>query len=260
MTLTEEQRRHLTTMYYNGVCLNAIRRTLKLSAKELNTAAIECGLIKDDEYKWTDQSLDLLKECMGAGVSLIEAANRIGCSRLMVRDKSIELNLRPKRNHCWDSAKEFRLKMLVDDGLSASEIGRELGGVTRNAVIGKIHRMGWKLKKSTEPRKKVLKTTKRLPKKLDVPKFHYPETPQITKDGGYVSSIQVFQLQPGDRYVSFIDHKESQCRCIKEQGGKVVGYCAKPHEEGSRYCAEHTACFNKSNPFGKSKIKEGQAA
>ena len=34
------------------------------------------------------------------------------------------------------------LKKLWADGLSASQIAAELGGITRNAVIGKVHRLG----------------------------------------------------------------------------------------------------------------------
>jgi len=34
------------------------------------------------------------------------------------------------------------LKKLWSDGLSASQIAAELGGITRNAVIGKVHRLG----------------------------------------------------------------------------------------------------------------------
>ena len=35
-----------------------------------------------------------------------------------------------------------QLKTLWTEGLSASQIARALGGVTRNAVIGKVHRLG----------------------------------------------------------------------------------------------------------------------
>src|SRR5690606_23121294 len=35
-----------------------------------------------------------------------------------------------------------QLKKLWSDGLSASQIAAELGGITRNAVIGKVHRLG----------------------------------------------------------------------------------------------------------------------
>src|SRR6202035_1473542 len=45
------------------------------------------------------------------------------------------------RMSCTDERVEL-LKKLWSDGLSASQIAAELGGITRNAVIGKVHRLG----------------------------------------------------------------------------------------------------------------------
>ncbi|MGL4243003.1 MAG: GcrA family cell cycle regulator [Beijerinckiaceae bacterium] len=42
----------------------------------------------------------------------------------------------------WNDERVELLKKLWNDGLSASQIAAELGGVTRNAVIGKVHRLG----------------------------------------------------------------------------------------------------------------------
>ncbi|HEX9322035.1 MAG TPA: GcrA family cell cycle regulator, partial [Xanthobacteraceae bacterium] len=42
----------------------------------------------------------------------------------------------------WTDERVELLKKLWADGLSASRIAAELGGVTRNAVIGKVHRLG----------------------------------------------------------------------------------------------------------------------
>ncbi len=42
----------------------------------------------------------------------------------------------------WTTERVDLLKKLWSDGLSASQIAGELGGVTRNAVIGKVHRLG----------------------------------------------------------------------------------------------------------------------
>ena len=42
----------------------------------------------------------------------------------------------------WTDERVELLKKLWADGLSASQIAAELGGVTRNAVIGKVHRLG----------------------------------------------------------------------------------------------------------------------
>jgi len=42
----------------------------------------------------------------------------------------------------WTEERVDLLKKLLNDGMTASQIAKELGGVTRNAVIGKIHRLG----------------------------------------------------------------------------------------------------------------------
>ena len=42
----------------------------------------------------------------------------------------------------WTDERVELLKKLWADGLSASQIAGELGSVTRNAVIGKVHRLG----------------------------------------------------------------------------------------------------------------------
>lgn len=42
----------------------------------------------------------------------------------------------------WTDERVARLSKLWADGLSASQIAADLGGVTRNAVIGKVHRLG----------------------------------------------------------------------------------------------------------------------
>ena len=42
----------------------------------------------------------------------------------------------------WTDDRVELLKKLWGDGLSASQIAGELGGITRNAVIGKVHRLG----------------------------------------------------------------------------------------------------------------------
>ena len=42
----------------------------------------------------------------------------------------------------WTDERVETLKKLWAEGLSASQIANRLGGVTRNAVIGKVHRLG----------------------------------------------------------------------------------------------------------------------
>ena len=46
------------------------------------------------------------------------------------------------RDRSWTYERVEKLKQLWEEGLTASRIAAELGEVTRNAVIGKAHRLG----------------------------------------------------------------------------------------------------------------------
>ncbi len=58
----------------------------------------------------------------------------------------------------WTDERIDELKRMWDEGLTASQIADTLGGVSRNAVIGKAHRLGLK------PRPSPVKTTAELEK------------------------------------------------------------------------------------------------
>lgn len=65
----------------------------------------------------------------------------------------------------WNDERIEMLKKLWADGLSASQIAAQLGGITRNAVIGKVHRLGLsgraKTPSSAVPRVRRQRTTPR---------------------------------------------------------------------------------------------------
>jgi GcrA cell cycle regulator len=52
----------------------------------------------------------------------------------------------------WTDERVARLKVLQDEGLSAAQIAADLGGISRNAVIGKLTRMGLSNGIKTGPR------------------------------------------------------------------------------------------------------------
>src|SRR6056297_427422 len=51
----------------------------------------------------------------------------------------------------WSDERVDLLKRLWGEGQSASQIAKELGGVTRNAVIGKVHRLGLSNRNGSAP-------------------------------------------------------------------------------------------------------------
>ncbi len=51
----------------------------------------------------------------------------------------------------WTDERVDQLKSMWGEGMSASQIAKELGGVTRNAVIGKVHRLGLSSRNQGKP-------------------------------------------------------------------------------------------------------------
>lgn len=58
----------------------------------------------------------------------------------------------------WDSSILKKLKALMGKGLSTSEIGKRLG-LSKNAVVGKLHRLGWNAKAAEESKPAPAKKT-----------------------------------------------------------------------------------------------------
>ena len=62
----------------------------------------------------------------------------------------------------WSDDRVEKLKSLWQEGLSASQVAHALGDVTRNAVIGKVHRLGL-AGRDSEPRKPAASACKTAP-------------------------------------------------------------------------------------------------
>ena len=78
---------------------------------------------------------------------------------------SLELK---KKYMSWTEERIERLKKMWHDGATASQIADELGGVSRNAVIGKAHRLG--LEQRPSPVKPGEEKEKKAPSAVSAPK------------------------------------------------------------------------------------------
>jgi GcrA cell cycle regulator len=58
-----------------------------------------------------------------------------------VEDSTITNAVNGEKTMNWTDERVEKLKKLWSEGLSASQIAAQLGGVSRNAVIGKVHRL-----------------------------------------------------------------------------------------------------------------------
>jgi GcrA cell cycle regulator len=150
-------------------------------------------------------------------------------------------------NMSWTDERVELLKKLWTDGLSASQIASRMGGLTRNAVIGKVHRLGLSGRtrparpRAPKPRHSVPSRTHRHPtagklalrqdKILDDEVGIEPE-PQPTP-------INPIEIAPGE-YVTILTLTETRCKWpIGDPTESDFHFCG--HESGpeSPYCKEH---------------------
>lgn len=78
----------------------------------------------------------------------------------------------------WDANKLKKLKALVGKGLSTSEIGKRLE-MSKNAVVGKLNRLGWNLKATVGGVAKAVATPKEAEKKSAAKKAKLPIAKKI---------------------------------------------------------------------------------
>ncbi|MBO4582943.1 MAG: hypothetical protein J5714_02725 [Alphaproteobacteria bacterium] len=175
----------------------------------------------------------------------------------------------------WDNNILKKLKALVGKGLSTSEIGKKLG-LSKNAVVGKLHRMGWnagatdsdagskkpvkkvepkatkvvapkKAVKKPTPVKAVKKTAVPEPKaakvKAPVKKEEKPVAkPAPKKTGGHAiagKGISVHQRMV-QHALEMANLKPNQCRWpIGDPDSENFHFCGHPVFVGKPYCYEH---------------------
>ena len=137
----------------------------------------------------------------------------------------------------WTDERVETLKTLWVEGKTASQIAKELGGVTRNAVIGKVHRLGLSgrpspIKRKTrkaEPRKKVVvkKAASTDVKEINNVKPMRPATPVV---------------EPLNGGACMLDLKESMCKWpIGDPKSSEFRFCGHKKAEGLPYCEAHAA-------------------
>jgi GcrA cell cycle regulator len=90
------------------------------------------------------------------------------------------MNVMDMTNMAWTDERIEQLKTMWEKGLTASQIADELGGVSRNAVIGKAHRLGLKSRPSPVKAKPVPEPKAKQPAKpLAEPSI---ETPAVAAE------------------------------------------------------------------------------
>ena len=127
----------------------------------------------------------------------------------------------------WTDARVEQLKNLWTEGLSASQIARALGGVTRNAVIGKVHRLGLagRASPSRSERPRLPSAPKVSMRSYMPPAPIVEEDPLILDDGSHATVLTI---------------NDRMCRWpIGDPSENEIHFCGRKPKSGSPYCEAH---------------------
>ena len=168
----------------------------------------------------------------------------------------------------WTEERVEKLKIMWTDGNSASQIAKELGGVTRNAVIGKVHRLGLsnragsiktkrdksaskpsakpKIKTSRSKIKTVIDT--RIPEKNGIipmrkpiltPGQPLPPQPSANEISPEALAT-VKEVEKGAKKLSLLELTEKTCKWpIGDPATQEFWFCGLPAQTGKPYCDAH---------------------
>ncbi|KIC43906.1 MAG: GcrA family cell cycle regulator [Ruegeria sp.] len=171
----------------------------------------------------------------------------------------------------WTDERVELLKKMWGEGQSASQIAKELGGVTRNAVIGKVHRLGLSNRATgaapakSEPKEKPAPAPKAEAKPKPAPKTEparptpapdaKPATParrQIIPAGQPLppqpsaneispeALAKVNEVEKKAKKLTLMELTEKTCKWpVGDPATEDFWFCGLPVEPGKPYCEAH---------------------
>lgn len=153
----------------------------------------------------------------------------------------------------WSDERVELLKRLWAEGLSASQIAASMGGVTRNAVIGKVHRLGLsgRAKAAASPAAKPRKappprpapTVLRSPAPVvrgntALAQAIEPDIEPFITEAPVVAPVDV--VVPISERVTIMELRESMCRWpLGDPTSADFRFCGSRTVTGLPYCAHH---------------------
>jgi len=155
----------------------------------------------------------------------------------------------------WTEERVALLTKLWAEGLSASQIATQLGGVTRNAVIGKRHRLGLtgRAKPSSPPRKaatrkKAASKGARTPAASAKPKAKPVRTPSVPRKPRVVAQAAPpppppleAKLQADGTFATILTITEYMCKWpIGDPGADNFRFCGRKTDQEEPYCLAHS--------------------
>jgi GcrA cell cycle regulator len=131
----------------------------------------------------------------------------------------------------WTTERVDQLRRFVEAGFSCGQIAGEIG-LTRNAVIGKIHRLGlWRridptLRAKTRPRRAAV--------------FSQRRTLQVMFAAATAATAPADEVVDSAKRCSLFELAEGKCRWpMSDPGAKDFCFCGNDAVGGLSYCVGH---------------------
>ena len=138
----------------------------------------------------------------------------------------------------WTDERVATLTKLWMAGLSASQVAAQLGGVTRNAVIGKVHRLG--LSGRAKPsrlmkRKRKANTTPRKRRAVQLS----PPAPVRAITPAQTPPLEAKKMENGE-YANILSVQEHMCKWpIGDPSSAEFRFCGRGTDKDDPYCKAH---------------------
>jgi hypothetical protein len=188
---------------------------------------------------WSDEQLEILKTNWGV-LSRKKISELIGKGEDCCYEKAKRIGLPITAQVEWTPEFTETVKKLRDSGLSAREIGLRFG-LTRNAICGKMHRIGHSRPRPVqsenqriEARRAALKRHRakmaalRPPKQFTRPTF-------LPEDAARQTILSI----PESEWVPFLETKHGHCRAIMADDKR----CCSRKVHYRSYCEGHAAIY-----------------
>ncbi|WP_425410343.1 GcrA family cell cycle regulator [Hyphococcus sp.] len=137
----------------------------------------------------------------------------------------------------WTDERVELLKTLWAEGLSAAQIANKMGGVTRNAVIGKVHRLGLSGRATpAKPQRGCGPAPVRSKEEAPAKPAPRMEMRSVIPDA---ESIAPLVLDSGDK-TTVNTIKNNMCKWpIGDPAKDDFHFCGQPALTGKSYCTHH---------------------
>ncbi len=135
----------------------------------------------------------------------------------------------------WTDDRIAELSRLWTVGYTCARIANDLGGVTRNAVIGKVRRLKLPFRGKGEGNPRPARSKGSAPQRRI--RLREPLSFAVPPD------LTIVPLAPARDNITIIDLGPNECRFSigGGEGGVPYFFCGHSKREGSSYCAHHAS-------------------